>query len=165
MVNANPVYMYFFSGTGNTKALVHHFSDQLKGMGFQTEIRRMDRDHFENPAGDCVLGLMFPVAMQSTFPLVWSFVLNLPPGEGREVFMFDTMEAFSGGVVGPMRKVLSDKGYRCIGAREFRMSSSMNRKLKKVKKGYQKNRMALKQVEEYARDLIAGMGLSYFLCK
>jgi len=148
--------MYYFSGTGNTRSLVYHFSNYLRKLGFNTEIRRMDRDVFEKPTVDFTLGLMFPVAIQSTFPIVWDFVLNLPPGEGREVFMFDTMEAFSGGVVGPMKKVLSDKGYHCIGAREFRMSSSINTKVKKINKGIEKNRMALSHVEEYARDLVAG---------
>ena len=80
--------------------------------------------------------------------------MSLPDGDGREVFMFDTMEYFSGGIVGPLKKVLKKKGYNCIGAGEFRMSSSMNTSSKKKKKGYIKNTNALKQAEKFAADLV-----------
>lgn len=156
MLKAKLIHCYYFSGTGNTKRLVYHFSEKMIALGYRCEIRRMDKDAFEIPDEECVLGLMFPVAMQSTYPVVWDFVTDLPSGMGREVVMFDTMEAFSGGVVGPMKKLLTDKGYRCIAAREFRMSSSMNINPGKVEKGKAKNGIALSEVERYAEDIASG---------
>ncbi|MDC7219473.1 MAG: EFR1 family ferrodoxin [Spirochaetales bacterium] len=156
MLQPKLILNYYFSGTGNTKAMAEHFSRQLEALGYESLLKRMDRDPFEKPDREFILGLMFPVAIQSTYPNVWDFVEKLPPGEGRQVFMFDTMEAYSGGVVGPMKKLLSSKGYRCIGAREFKMSSSMNTKADKVEGGKAKNRAALKRVEQYARDLVNG---------
>jgi ferredoxin len=103
---------------------------------------------------DCHLGIVVPVAMQSTFPIVWEFIERLPEGNMRQVFMADTMESFSGGIVGPMKKSLESKGYRCIGACEFRMASSMQITEKKAEIGRKKNEIALLKVEEYVQSLI-----------
>jgi ferredoxin len=156
-MNRNKLILnYYFSGSGNTASLVRHFSQCLETLGFRSVSKKMDRDPMEELEDDYILGLMFPVALQSTFPLVWDFIENLPLGKGRKVFMFDTMEAFSGGVVGPIKKSLVRKGYQCIGAREFIMSSSINTNPKKIKQGQSKNNLALKQVEQYAKDLALG---------
>ncbi len=147
---------YYFSGTGNTKNLVEHFSAYLNSKGYDSVIREMEKGYDEDNEEDFTLGLVFPVAVQSTFPLVWDFILDLPDGRGRGVFMFDTMEAFSGGIVGPLRHTLRKKGYRCLGAKEFAMASSLNTDPKKVAGGAEKNRKAQADVIGYADDLISG---------
>ena len=156
MLKKNKILCYYFSGTGNTKSLVDRFVGSMKNEGYEISICKMERDSFPETDEEFTLGLMFPVAIQSTFPLVWEFVENLPNGKGRDVFMFDTMESFSGGIVGPLKKVLTRKGYNCIAAREFKMSSSMNTTHRKVAFGQRKNISALKEVENFAEDLIEG---------
>ena len=150
------IHCYYFSGTGNTLALLKRFSETVEKENCSIVIKKMEKDSFIDTDEDFMLGLVFPVAIQSTFPLVWDFVSGLPDGKGREVFMFDTMEIYSGGIVGPLKKVLTAKGYNCIAAREFKMSSSLNTKPEKVEKGKQKNLAALKQVEQFAGDLLSG---------
>jgi ferredoxin/flavodoxin len=158
MLKNDRILCYYFSGTGNTLSLVERFAHTVKREGYEIDLKQMDRDPYAEPEGDFTLGLAFPVAIQSTFPLVWEFVENLPNGRGRDVFMFDTMESFSGGIVGPLKKVLTRKGYSCLAAREFRMSSSLNTSPGKLKRGYEKNRTALEGVERFAMDLITGGG-------
>ena len=156
MLKSKTVYNFYFSGTGNTEALVKHFSGKLLEQGIDSHVRKIEENNLPETESDWALGLMFPVAIQSTYPLVWDFIMNLPEGKGRDVFMFDTMEYFSGGIVGPLKKVLKGKGYNCIGAREFKMSSSMNTSQDKEKKGYIKNSEALKHVEIFAYELVNG---------
>ena len=155
-LNKGKIINFYFSGTGNTERLVKHFSDYLNSRGYESSVFKMEKDRVPREEGDFTLGLMFPVAVQSTFPLVWDFIENLPDGGGRDVFMFDTMEAWSGGIVGPLRKKLARKGYNCMGAREFTMSSSLNTNSDKVAAGKIKNARAMTNVIEYADDLIRG---------
>ncbi len=158
ILKTGKVFLCYFSGTGNTSSLVNRFAETMESNGYEISLRQMEKDIFDGGEGDFILGLAFPVAIQSTFPLVWEFVENLPDGKGRDVFMFDTMESFSGGIVGPLKRVLTRKGYRCIAAREFRMSSSLNTFPGKVERGQEKNRAALEGVEHFALDLIQGKG-------
>jgi ferredoxin len=150
--------IYYFSGTGNTKKLLDIFSRILTENGIKVELNRMEEYSSVEINENSTLGLAFPVAIQSTYPLVWNFVYNLPKVKNVNVFMFDTMEDFSGGVVGPMKKVLAKKGYNCIAAKEFKMSSSMNIDPRKVEKGKEKNIKARSDVEKFALDLIQGKG-------
>ncbi len=68
--------------------------------------------------------------------------------------MLDTMEAFSGGIVGPMKKILKRKVYECIGGREFRMSSSMMTNEKKAWKRNQIDQKAVNDVKYFVEELI-----------
>lgn len=152
------IIIYYFSGTGNTKMLLDIFSRVLTGNGCEVDINLMEENSSVKIIESSTLGLAFPVAIQSTYPLVWDFVNNLPKVKNVDVFMFDTMEGFSGGVVGPMKKVLSKKGYNCIAAKEFKMSSSMNTDPAKVEKGKEKNIKAKSDVKKFAHDLIQNKG-------
>jgi NAD-dependent dihydropyrimidine dehydrogenase PreA subunit len=102
------------------------------------------------------IGLAFPVAIFSTYPLVWDFVKSLPQANGTQIFMVDTCGGSSfGGVIGQMKSVLAKIGYNPIGAKEIVMpenvfyieSGEVNRK--KIEKG-------LKEAEKYAEEIIAG---------
>lgn len=153
MLKKRPIINYFFSGTGNTERLVQAFSKQLIHRGYDSKIYKMEQGYraIQEPF---TLGLIFPVAVQSTNPLVWEFIYQLPRVEERDVFMFDTMESYSGGIVGPLKKVLTKKGYHCIGAREFTMSSILSMRKKKKEMGKVKDQRALQLVIDYADDLV-----------
>lgn len=134
--------------------LLDIFSQVLNENGHEVELNQMEKESTVVDNENSTLGLTFPVAIQSTYPLVWNFVYNLPKVKNVDIFMFDTMGDFSGGVVGPMKKVLSKKGCNCIGTREFKMSSSMNINPKKVEKGKEKNEQSKVDIKLYALDLI-----------
>lgn len=127
MLSKEPIKIYYFTGTGNTLLAAQAIQKHFQQSGYVCELANMEIVDPKTVTQSCHIGLAFPVAIQSTYPLVWDFVQALPQGQGRKVFMFDTMEAFSGGIVGPLKRTLTKKGYICMGAREFKMPSSMQK--------------------------------------
>lgn len=115
---------FVFSGTGNTLRVVNHMRAVFEKHGCDVEVKLIDHSPPPPLRPNAVLGIAFPVAAQSTYPFVWYFVKALPPGQGRSAFMVDTLAGFSGGVVGPLRHCLRQKGYRTIGAFEIIMPSN-----------------------------------------
>ncbi len=116
--------IYYFSGTGNTLLIVRELAAALSERGVAVRIFPLEKADPRAMRLSGALGLAFPVAAQSTFPFVWRFIEGLPPGEGRGVFMADTLAGFSGGIVGPLRRTLAQKGYRPLGAAEIVMPSN-----------------------------------------
>lgn len=146
---------YYFSGTGNTMLVVRKMVEIFQDKGYIVNLEKMEISESSEVNTEHVIGLGFPVAILSTYNLVWNFIKSLPEVQGTEVFMVDTMGGYSGGLVGPLRAILEKKGYQPIGACEivmpvniiFIQNDKTNRK--KVKKG-------LKMAEEYAKALIDG---------
>lgn len=156
MLEKKPIDIYYFTGTGNTLFIVQQVYEYFIKSGYETHLFSMAEHEPKKVDGDHIIGLAFPVAVQSTYPLVWDFVNKMPKVNGTKVFMLDTMQAFSGGVVGPMKSILVHKGYQCIGAKEFRMP---NNRTRKYKEGYQDSldRIIEKsscQAKQYVMDLI-----------
>ncbi|KAF5052565.1 Electron transport complex subunit RsxB [anaerobic digester metagenome] len=156
MLLRKPIIIYYFSGTGNTLLVARKIKEAFENQKYVVILRKISITGAVELENDCHLGIVVPVAMQSTFPIVWDFIDRLPEGKMRQVFFADTMESFSGGVVGPMKKSLEAKGYRCIGAYEFKMATSMQTTGKKAAIGKEKNRIALLKVDAYVQSLIDG---------
>ena len=116
--------IYCFSGTGNTLLATRRLASGLEERGVPTVCHGLATDT-EVPPGTCGLGITFPVACQSTYPFVWDFLERLPTGDGRAVFIMDTLHAQSGGLLAPLRKLLVEKGYEPLGAAEIRMPSNL----------------------------------------
>lgn len=148
--------MYYFSGTGNTLLVARRMKEAFENQKYLVTLKKISISGDVELENDCHLGIVVPVAIQSTFPIVWDFIDRLPEGNMRQVFFADTMETFSGGIVGPMKKSLEAKGYKCIGAYEFKMATSMQTTEKKAEMGKEKNRIALLNAEEYVQSLIDG---------
>jgi ferredoxin len=96
------------------------------------------------------------VALFSTYPFVWEFAENLAKGRGREIFMIDTLAGFSGGIVGPMRRVVSARGYRPVGAVEIRMPSNYARTERGGSRDDTLRGRGLEKASLFARNLAAG---------
>lgn len=97
-------------------------ADTLRANGKIVTLARMEKSvPGQADLEDSALGLVFPVACWSSYPTVTHFVENLPEGRGREAFMLATHERFTGGVEGPMKKILLAKGYRPLGSAFFKM--------------------------------------------
>ena len=146
----------WFSGTGNTLLVVQAMSRIFESAGLRQTMHRIGSGNTPEFGSEVVLGLAFPVAYQSTYPFVWDFVDRLPPGKGREVFMVDSLGGFSGGVVGPMGRLLRKKGYRTVGAREIRMPMNFGRSEKGRRGDMALVRRAIGEAETFARDLLDG---------
>jgi len=153
------VILYYFSGSGNTLKVAMHVKETFEKKGYTCAIKKMeDVESVESKQLSAYeyVGLLFPVAIQSTFPLVWDFISGLPTMENQKIFMIDTMEAFSGGVVGPVKKVLEKKGYHCMAALEVKMISSMRIKPVNNSEMNQKNNRALLESEKFIQDMLDG---------
>ncbi len=104
------VILYYFSGTGNTERIVMQVKRRFEIRSYECSIKSMEEKVEPHSEVYEYIGLLFPVAIQSTFPLVWKFIEDFPSVKNQKIFMVDTMEVFSGGIVGPVRKVLELKG-------------------------------------------------------
>lgn len=151
----NNIDIYYFSGTGNTLVVVNELCKTLRELGKNVNLYRMETADPRKINIKHTLGLAFPVAAFSTFPLVWEFVYNLPRGNGCEVFMLDTLGGFSGGLVGPMKKALLKNSYLPIGAKEIVMPSNFG-KIELQEKITQKTNKALEKARQYAENLVTG---------
>ncbi len=147
---------YYFSGTGNTFLVVQKMKDVFESRGIKVNLHKIEKTAPQDVKSDGVIGLAFPVALQSTFPFLWDFFKSLPDSDGTPVFMVDTMQGFSGGIVGPLKRVLNRKGYKTIGAVEIIMPSNILRKKPVSEKDERKVEKGLEKAEKFALDLIDG---------
>jgi len=114
-----PIDFYCFSGTGNTLLVVKKMIEVFEKNSITVNLFHLEKSNPEEINTTHTIGLGFPVAEQGTFPLVWKFLRAMPQCKDTKIFMVDTMLAFSGGIVGPARKILKPKGYNTIGAKEI----------------------------------------------
>ena len=150
------VKLYYFTGSGNTLKIAEKTEEIFKKMKYECSVEKMESALPVNIDPYEYTGLIFPVAVQSTFPLVWNFINSLPPVKEKKIFMIDTMEQFSGGIVGPVKKVLLEKGYDCAAALEVKMISSIHIKKADSKALRIKNTRALKDTETFITEMLDG---------
>jgi len=150
------MHFYYYSGTGNTLLVVKEMMAVFRKHGLDITLSRMEEVHEVSVSEETTIGLAFPVAFQSTFPFIWDFFHSLPEGKGISVFMVDTMMSFSGAIVGPLKKLLTSKGYTCIGAKEILMPSNYFPKTIDTNKNGEKVEKGLVSARRYAEELVRG---------
>ncbi len=151
-MKSKTIDFYVFSGTGNTLLVAKEMTQYFTDNGFTVKLIHLEKAdpgaiNFGN-----TIGIAFPVAVQGTYPFVWDFIEKLPEASGTEVFMVDTMGGFSGGVVGPVKKLLKSKGYTPLAAREILMPSNFFTKHSEAKQK-ETIRKGLKSARIFAHDL------------
>ncbi|MDI6644898.1 MAG: EFR1 family ferrodoxin [Methanobacteriaceae archaeon] len=146
---------YYFSGTGNTYLVVKKMAEIFEQNGIKTHLFKIENIEPKDLNPEHTIGLGFPVAELSTFSFIWKFIRDIPSSKGTKIFMVDTLAGFSGGIIGPLRMILKNKGYNPIGAKEIIMPSNIffiQDKItnsKKVEEG-------LLEADKYAWDIIEG---------
>lgn len=115
------VDFYYFSGTGNTLLVVKKMVETFKKEGIKANLFKIEDSDPHKINLNNTIGLGFPVAELSTYDFVWNFIKSLPQSKGTEIFMVDTLGGVSGGIVGPLQKILKKKGFNPIGAKEIIM--------------------------------------------
>jgi NAD-dependent dihydropyrimidine dehydrogenase PreA subunit len=148
--------LYWFSGTGNTLLVARAMADEFAAHGWDVHLWPMTEVDPNRIAPQGWVGLAFPVAVQTTYPLVWEFCERLALAEGMPVFMVDTLAGYSGAIVGPLREVVRRRGYTPVGAREIRMPSNLYPIATSEERNRRLRERALAQARRYARDLMAG---------
>ena len=155
-METRPIEFYYFSGTGNTLLVVRAMAETFRELGYLVTLHRLETASPQDVPLDHTLGLAFPVAEQSTYPLVWDFARALPSTQGTPVFMVDTMLAYSGAIVGPLRKTLADKGYTPTGACEIVMPNNLYPRRINQARNEVKIARGLDKARRYARQLSEG---------
>ncbi|MDI6724569.1 MAG: EFR1 family ferrodoxin [Methanobacterium sp.] len=149
------VDFYYFSGTGNTLMVVKKMAETFEKNGIKVNLHKIEDSVLHDINLEHTIGIAFPVAFFSTYPFVWKFIKSLPPANGTDIFMVDTLGGISGGIVGPLQKIVKKKGYNPIGAKEIQMPLNIffiqNEETNKTK--VQKGLM---EAEKYAIGLING---------
>lgn len=146
---------YYFSGTGNTMLIVQKMTEVFRENGYYVNLHRIEHSNGSEINTDNVIGLGFPVAIFSTYNIVWEFIKSLPEVDGTDIFMVDTLGGYSGGLVGPLRHLLEKKGYNPIGACEIVMPINIFY-IQDVETNRKKIADGIKRAEEYANSLIEG---------
>ncbi len=146
---------FWFSGTGNTLRIVREMAGVFEGNGYHVNLLPMSRNKPTEYRPGNLLGLAFPVAEQGTYLGVWNFIENLPDGGGTPVFMVDTMMLYSGGVKGPVGKILRKKNFLLRGAREIRMPNNFFKRRNNPRKDHLILEKGLAAASEYAEAIIA----------
>ena len=150
------LHLYWFSGTGNSLLVAKAVRDSFISHNYDVEFVQIKEGMIADVSNADIVGLVFPVAGQGTYPFVWKFIENLPNGEGKDIFMVDTLGAVSGGIVGPVKGIVKSKKYNPVGALEIVMPSNFFPKKEDKKVNKIKCEMAVEKAERFVERMIKG---------
>jgi ferredoxin/flavodoxin len=150
------VCLAVFSGTGNTLTVAQSLAEALRELGRDVRLFPMESgEPFVCEPGAAV-GIATTVACFSTYPTAWRFIDSLPPGEGREAFFLATMGGAGGGMQGPVRRVVENKGYKPVGSLIVAMPGNYANKTVDVAKNKKLEEKAARSAKKFAADLAGG---------
>lgn len=118
------MHLYWFSGSGNTLLAAEAMAARLTELGWQVELRPMETADAADAEPEVTLGLAFPTHCFAVPEFVRAWVSRLPRVKGTQAVMLGTHGAASGGVLGPMKRTLAKKGFRCTAGRILMMPDS-----------------------------------------
>ena len=147
---------YVFSGTGNTLLVAREVAAGLKEKGCRVTLHRMEEGAPASVAADHVVGLAFPMAFFSSYPLVLDFIEKLPRGAGQQLFVTASMAGTGMGAEAEFRSLISAKGYKPAAFACFLMPSNYNNKVMPVKKNEALVAAAKENARRFAADFVDG---------
>jgi ferredoxin/flavodoxin len=148
--------LYYFSGTGNTLLAAREMQKTFAEKGLQCTLHRIEASDPQKMDLSHAIGLAFPIAAFTTYPLVLDFINRMPEARGVKVFALSTMAGFSLCAMGPVKKILKQKGYLPIGAKQVIMPSNLwykNYSEAKIRKAINKGQ---RTARNFALDLVSG---------
>ena len=147
---------FVFSGTGNTLLVAREVGERLREKGHEVNYHMIGRNNSFRMSGESVIGLAFPIAFFSSYPLVLKFIASLPEGRRKKIFMTATMGGSALGAEGKFRKLVRDKGYKPIGSELFIMPGNYNNGVIPVEKNSQLVSAAKEKARAFADRLEKG---------
>lgn len=147
---------YVFSGTGNTLMIAKEIGKRLEEKGHEVNFHMIGKLNSFRMSGESVIGLAFPIAFFSTYPLVLRFIASLPQGKGRSIFMTATMGGTALGAEWKFKKLFREKGYKPIGSELFVMPGNYNNGIIPVEKNQSLMSAAMKKARSFADSLSEG---------
>jgi ferredoxin len=153
-----PYHIYWFSGSGNSLLIAIEIRDRLREHGYTAELFPMEKTDPASVDTSGVIGFIVPVAGQGTYPLVWDFLKGLPKADGTPCFLVDTLGMYSGGILGPAKKIVSRKGYAPVGACEILMPNILLKMKSSPEKEQQLMESGRAKARKFCEGLVAGKG-------
>lgn len=150
------IIIYYFSGTGNTQIVARKIVETFNNKGLPATLISIENIDTIAISDNDVIGIGFPVAGFSTYPIVFNFLQKIDKVNGNYVFAFDTMGGTSlWGIMGKLKTILESKGFRTLGFREFTMPPNIFVKFPEKWRG---TRIAksYKRAEDFVDKLILG---------
>ncbi|MCL2349336.1 MAG: EFR1 family ferrodoxin [Planctomycetaceae bacterium] len=121
----NIVHIYWFSGAGNTLRATLALAERFRELGMAVELKAIEQSDPLEIDPNALFGIAFPTHCFTIPEIVRRFAEQLPNVVQTPAFMLNTVGATSsGGVRGPMKRILSGKGFSCLGAKELLMPDS-----------------------------------------
>lgn len=151
-----PVNLYYFTGTGNTLLAAREVQRTLSQRGLQCALHRIEKTDPAQVDPARTLGLGFPIAGFTTYPLVWRFIERLPRSPGAPAFAFATMGGMAFAAMGPLGRILAAKGYRLAGATQISMPANLWCKRYDPDKTRKRTEKGLAHARRFAANLADG---------
>lgn len=151
-----PIDLYYFTGTGNTLLAAREIQRTFVERGMHCALRRIEKSDPAKVDPARTLGIGFPIAGFTTYPLVWEFVNKLPQSHGSQAFAFATMGGMAFAAMGPLKRTLSAKGYAPAGATQIAMPSNLWYKKYDQAKTAKRTAMGLAHARRFANALADG---------
>ncbi len=148
------ISIYYFSGTGNTLKLLDVMKNRFEAEGSNVKLQEIKNANFIIPEKDTLTGFAFPINSQSVSPSVWKFLKSLPKVNGLEVFVLVTLNT-SSGIINPLFKLLTSKGYKVKGLCEISMPNNMLQGTVDDKLNKERLESAIIKVEQFSKDLLS----------
>ena len=150
----NEYHLYWFSGSGNSLLICKAIKEELEEKGFIVGMTSMDKCNPLDVNTNITNGFVVPVYEQGLSPLVWDFLNGLPESNNSPVFFVDTMMAYSGGVKGPVKKILKKKRYKPLGAIEIIMPNNYYKRKNNIEKDQRKIEKGIIKAKKFTNNLI-----------
>ncbi|HWR26991.1 MAG TPA: EFR1 family ferrodoxin [Candidatus Thermoplasmatota archaeon] len=123
--------IFYFSGTGNTKAVTYLLAKEMENKGCHVDIYAIDevlktKDNQSLNTYD-VVGFGYPVHAFNAPRIFFEFVNRLPAGNQKKTFVFRSAgdPFLNGGATALVRKALQNKGYDVCLERMFVMPANV----------------------------------------
>ena len=137
MQNRDSLYIYYISGTGNSRLCSHWIADEAVKNGLRTVVQQIDRlENINMPTADekPLIGFVFPTHGFNAAPIMLKFIAGFPAHLCREIFLLNTrgclklykifVPGLSGLALLLPAFMLWLKGYKCTGYRSIDMPSN-----------------------------------------
>ena len=148
------VDFYYFSGSGNTKAIVDHIIRILKVHDVRTSLNTIDNGYMPGSSGND-LWIAFPVNSQAVSPFIWRFFRTLPKSNGTKVYVIATLNN-SAYILEPLYTLLQNKGYVPASACEISMPNNMLDAESNLEQDQNRLTTAFEQAHAFVRSALAG---------
>ncbi|MCX6301683.1 MAG: EFR1 family ferrodoxin [Bacteroidia bacterium] len=137
MQSWDSLYIYYLSGTGNTRISSQWIAEEAGKRGLRTVVQQIDRlENIVMPSPDekPLIGFAFPTHGFNAAPIMLKFMAGFPPHLCSKIFLLNTrgclklykifVPGFSGLALILPAFMLWMKGYKCIGIRSIDMPSN-----------------------------------------